>query len=104
MRQDCRRQDCRRAGDLPNELASRCEGGEPARIAEMAARAGLSHILIKIAHGIYNYNISVDLPAIITALRSHGEKREAGDKHPAAMFAGLPGRATPLLIELELTG
>src|SRR3972149_2278939 len=104
MRQDCRRQDCRRAGDLPNELASRCEGGEPARIAEMAARAGLSHILIKIAHGIYNYNISVDLPAIITALRSVGVEPWGWHYVLGDNPVGEADRAIRRMSELELTG
>lgn len=33
-----------------------CEGGNPDAIATEAHRAGLSHVLIKIANGIYDYN------------------------------------------------
>ena len=85
-------------------IASRCEGGEPARIAEMAARAGLSHILIKIAHGIYNYNISVDLPAIIAALRSVGVEPWGWHYVLGDNPVGEADRAIRRMIELELTG
>ena len=33
-----------------------CESGDPNAIADLASRAGLSHVLIKIANGIYDYN------------------------------------------------
>lgn len=33
-----------------------CEGGNPAAIATVAQQAGLQHVLIKIANGIYDYN------------------------------------------------
>ena len=33
-----------------------CEGGDPVKIAYTAHRAGLTHVLIKIANGIYDYN------------------------------------------------
>ena len=33
-----------------------CEGGDPAAIASVAQQAGLQHVLIKIANGIYDYN------------------------------------------------
>ena len=33
-----------------------CEGGDPAAIAEVAQQAGLQHVLIKIANGIYDFN------------------------------------------------
>lgn len=33
-----------------------CESGDPSAIASTANRAGLSHVLIKIANGIYDYN------------------------------------------------
>lgn len=33
-----------------------CENGDPSKIASTAKRAGLSHVLIKIANGIYDYN------------------------------------------------
>ena len=36
-----------------------CEKGDPARIAYTAYRAGLSHVLIKIANGIYDYNYDI---------------------------------------------
>jgi hypothetical protein len=37
---------------------SRCENGDPATIASEAAKAGLTHVLIKIADGASAYNIS----------------------------------------------
>ena len=33
-----------------------CENGDPLAIAETAYQAGLTHVLIKIANGIYDYN------------------------------------------------
>jgi len=33
-----------------------CEGGDPQAIAQVAHQAGLTHVLIKIANGIYDYN------------------------------------------------
>ncbi len=33
-----------------------CEGGDPQAIAQTAHQAGLTHVLIKIANGIYDYN------------------------------------------------
>ena len=33
-----------------------CEGGDPQAIAQTAYQAGLTHVLIKIANGIYDYN------------------------------------------------
>jgi len=33
-----------------------CEGGEPKKIAYTAYKAGLTHVLVKIANGIYDYN------------------------------------------------
>lgn len=49
--------------------------GDPAKIADAAKQAGLSHILIKVADGVYNYNVvdGVDLvPGLVSALRSRG--------------------------------
>lgn len=49
--------------------------GDPAKIADAAKQAGLSHVLIKVADGVYNYNITngVDLvPGLVAALRSRG--------------------------------
>ncbi|MCW5873800.1 MAG: hypothetical protein KIS88_04065 [Anaerolineales bacterium] len=53
----------------------RAFGGDPAKIADAAKQAGLSHVLIKVADGVYNYNITdgVDLvPGLVAALRSRG--------------------------------
>lgn len=50
-------------------------GGDPSAIAEAAVKAGLSHVLIKVADGIYNYNITggVDMvPPLVAALRAKG--------------------------------
>jgi len=33
-----------------------CENGDPSAIAHVASQAGLSHVIIKIANGIYDYN------------------------------------------------
>ncbi|MEN8172221.1 MAG: nuclear transport factor 2 family protein [Chloroflexota bacterium] len=54
-----------------------CEGGDAKKIATEAKAAGLSHILIKIANGIYTYNYDwtnhVDLvPPVAKALRAVG--------------------------------
>lgn len=49
--------------------------GNPGKIADAAQQAGLSHVLIKVADGVYNYNISngVDMvPGLVAALRSRG--------------------------------
>ncbi len=53
----------------------RTEGGDPAAVAALAAQAGLSHVLIKIADGSDAYNLDpttqADLvPPLITALRA----------------------------------
>lgn len=55
----------------------RVEGGNPYRIAEAAHQAGLSHVLIKIADGRYNYNVDKErnkdlVPPLIAALRARG--------------------------------
>ncbi|MDH5507275.1 MAG: nuclear transport factor 2 family protein [Anaerolineae bacterium] len=54
-----------------------CEGGDAYTIAAEAKRAGLSHVMIKVADGIHPYNIdknnNVDLiPAVAQALRAEG--------------------------------
>jgi hypothetical protein len=52
-----------------------CEGGNAQAIANAAAAAGLSHVLIKIADGTSPYNIvsGVDLvPPVVAALRQRG--------------------------------
>jgi len=53
-------------------VAINAEGGDPDKIAEVAYQARLSHVLIKIADGVGNYNISADIPAIVAALRAKG--------------------------------
>jgi hypothetical protein len=54
-----------------------CEGGNPNLIAYEAQKAGLTHVLVKIADGIYKYNYDyekkIDLvPPLTQALRSRG--------------------------------
>jgi len=54
-----------------------CEGGNPELIASLAQEADLSHVLIKVANGIYSYNYNWDLmvdlvPPVADALRSLG--------------------------------
>ncbi|MBN1666426.1 MAG: nuclear transport factor 2 family protein [Anaerolineales bacterium] len=54
-----------------------CEGGDPKKIAQVAQQAGLTHILIKIANGIYAYNYDwdrlIDLcPPVVAALKERG--------------------------------
>ena len=54
-----------------------CEEGDADKIARHAKKAGLSHVLIKIANGIYRYNYDweqkIDLvPPVVNALRSKG--------------------------------
>lgn len=56
---------------------SRCENGNAESIAAVAASAGLTHVLIKIADGPYSYNVDsstkADLvPAVVQALRAKG--------------------------------
>jgi hypothetical protein len=49
--------------------------GNPAKIAEAAQQAGLRHMLIKVADGVYGYNITngVDMvPDLVAALRARG--------------------------------
>ena len=54
-----------------------CEGGNASSIANWAAAAGLSHVLIKIADGAYGYNIDRDnnidlVPPVVAALKAKG--------------------------------
>ncbi|MGW8249734.1 MAG: nuclear transport factor 2 family protein [Anaerolineales bacterium] len=53
-----------------------CENGENQAIVEAAVRAGLTHVLIKIADGAYSYNLDpsgVDpVPGLVQALRKRG--------------------------------
>ncbi len=54
-----------------------CEGGNADAIASVAQAAGLTHVLIKIADGIYSYNVdsntNVDLvPPVVAALKARG--------------------------------
>ena len=56
-----------------------CDGGDPERIANLAKDADLSHVLIKVANGIYSYNYNWDLmvdlvPPVANALQSLGIK------------------------------
>ncbi len=81
--------------------------GDPAKIADLAQKAGLSHVLIKVADGIFNYNITngVDMvPALVAALRAKGvqpwgwqsiygakpvdEARRAADRYQQLGLAG----------------
>lgn len=49
------------------------EKGDNARIVDAALDAGLSHVLIKIADGASNYNVSAkDLPGLVDQLQSEG--------------------------------
>lgn len=56
----------------------RCDGAEPNAIVDRAVRAGLSHVLIKIADGGYwDYNVDKEteqdyVPPVLQALRNHG--------------------------------
>ena len=53
----------------------RCEGGDPEAIARVAAEAGLTHVVVKVADGIYKYNVlrGRDLvPPLITAMKRRG--------------------------------
>ncbi len=54
-----------------------CEGGNATQIASVAKAAGFTHVLIKIADGIYSYNVNrtnnVDLvPPVVSALKNQG--------------------------------
>ncbi len=54
-----------------------CEGGDANKIAQFAAAAGLTHVLIKIADGPYPYNVDketkIDLvPPVVAALQAKG--------------------------------
>ena len=55
----------------------RCENGDPQAIANVAAQAGLSHVLVKIADnsGIYNYDWDHHrdlVPPVVSALKAKG--------------------------------
>lgn len=55
----------------------RVEGGNPNAIAQVAKQAGLTHVLIKVADGRYDYNVDrerkIDLvPPLVAALRARG--------------------------------
>ncbi|NSW51529.1 MAG: nuclear transport factor 2 family protein [Anaerolineae bacterium] len=55
----------------------RCENGDPEKIADAAARAGFSHVLIKVANGMLAYNVNPTnkkdlVPPVAEALRSRG--------------------------------
>ncbi len=54
-----------------------CEGGNPNTIGMKALEAGLSHVLIKVANGIYSYNYDwrkkIDfVPPVLQALKARG--------------------------------
>ena len=54
-----------------------CEGGDAKAIALLAAEAGLSHVVIKVADGPAAYNVDmktgIDLvPSVVEALRGYG--------------------------------
>lgn len=49
-----------------------CAAGSPGMIAAEAQAAGLGHVLIKLADGAGDYNISANIPAIIAELRNVG--------------------------------
>jgi hypothetical protein len=44
-----------------------CEGGDPEKIAFVAHQSGLTHVLVKIANGIYDYNYDVVLKKDLVA-------------------------------------
>ena len=55
----------------------RCEGGNAKKIARQAKKAGLSHVILKIANGIFRYNYDWKtkhdlVPPVVSALRSKG--------------------------------
>ncbi len=53
----------------------RVAGGDPAAIANMAAAANLTHVLIKVADGRYGYGFSAGkdlVPGVVAALRAKG--------------------------------
>ena len=55
----------------------RCEDGSPEKIAQAAQKAGLTHVIIKIANGMLAYNVDRDnnhdlLPPVIEALKAKG--------------------------------
>ena len=52
--------------------AINCMAGRPQEIADAAFSADLGHVLIKIADGVFRYNVDVDLPAIVAALQAAG--------------------------------
>jgi len=55
-----------------------CENGDSQAIAESAAQAGLTHVLIKLADGTYSYNINPNgadmVPSVVQALHARGIK------------------------------
>lgn len=57
-------------------VISRCEGGNASAIAEAGVQAGLTHFLIKVAHGTDPYNVTDNgqdlVPPVVAALRQRG--------------------------------
>lgn len=58
-------------------IISRVEGGNPIAIADLARKAGMSHVLIKVADGQRTYNVDAEtnfdhVPALVAALRQRG--------------------------------
>ena len=53
-----------------------CENGDSSAIARLAAQAGLSHILVKIADGTYSYNLDTSkrdlVPPVVQSLHAAG--------------------------------
>jgi hypothetical protein len=50
---------------------SNCEGGDPEKIALTAYKSGLTHVLVKIANGIYDYNYDAVLKKDLVAPLAH---------------------------------
>jgi len=55
----------------------KCEGGDAQQIAQLARQAGFSHVLIKVANGIWKYNYDWKnqedwCPTLVQALRDNG--------------------------------
>ncbi len=51
-----------------------CEEGDPAAIASVAGQAGLSHVLIKIANGIYDFNYAGKKDLVLPVAQALKEK------------------------------
>lgn len=86
-----------------------CEGGDADRIAELAADAGLSHVMIKVADGTWIYNYDREehydmVPPVARALRARGIQVWGWQYVYGENPVGEARKAVQRVKELELDG